>query len=176
MVTDQGIGIPKDRCQAIFDDFEQANDSTSRNYGGTGLGLAITKKLTELLQFLIRALLEKFGLKALFAENGKQGVDKTLELVAKGSPPDLIFMDIQMPVMDGVEATRQIRQNPDCQEIPIVGLSADAFIQQQEKALGTGMNKYLTKPVDPVKLRGVLDKYLKKMEENSRPPNSRPPK
>jgi|GEM_PF-661971 len=234
MVTDQGIGIPKDRCQAIFDDFEQADDSTSRNYGGTGLGLAITKKLTELLggkisvvsqgvdqgsnfsvripfkeasgpvvdqedvspgedkfskesiilvvednmmnQFLIRALLEKFGLKALFAENGKQGVDKTLELVAKGSPPDLIFMDIQMPVMDGVEATRQIRQNPDCQEIPIVGLSADAFIQQQEKALGTGMNKYLTKPVDPVKLRGVLDKYLKKMEENSRPPNSRPPK
>ncbi len=251
MVIDQGIGIPKDRQQAIFGEFEQADDSTSRKYGGTGLGLAITKKLTEMLggkisvasqgvdqgsnfnvripfkeasspvadqkdvspgsspvpfkeasspvadqedvspgsspvadqedvspgeeefskesiilmvednlmnQVLIGGLLEKFGLKVLFADDGKQGVDKTLELVAKGSPPDLIFMDIQMPVMDGFEATRQIRQRQGCQEIPIVGLSADAFMQQE--ALDAGMSKYLTKPVDIMKLRGVLNEFL----------------
>lgn len=69
-------------------------------------------------------------------------------------------MDMHMPVMGGLEATKAIRQMNGFSNIPIVAISADAFIQQQRKALEAGVNEYITKPVDLKKLIPVLSRYL----------------
>ena len=79
----------------------------------------------------------------------------------KASAPgyyDLIFMDIMMPVMDGLEATKEIRRlsRRDCQEIPIIAMSANAFDEDVKKSLASGMNGHLSKPIDLAKLEEVL--------------------
>ena len=111
-------------------------------------------------QSLIEALFKELGLSIQFANDGKLGLEQSLQLMAAGSPPDIIFMDIQMPVMGGVEATQEIRKASGGQHIPVVALSADAYTGQQKDALAAGMNDYLTKPIDIIKLRAVLNKYL----------------
>jgi len=75
--------------------------------------------------------------------------------------PELIIMDMNMPVMDGIEATKAIRNIDRLKEIPIIGLSADAFDNSNNNALDTRMNDYLTKPVNMQSLMQVLNKYLK---------------
>ena len=79
----------------------------------------------------------------------------------KASAPgyyDLIFMDIMMPVMDGLEATKEIRRlsRRDCQEIPIIAMSANAFDEDVKKSLASGMNGHLSKPIDLAKFEEVL--------------------
>ncbi|MBF0277289.1 MAG: PAS domain S-box protein [SAR324 cluster bacterium] len=111
-------------------------------------------------QTLVKALLQKFDVQIRFANDGKEGVEKTLELDAEGTAPDLILMDMQMPVMSGIEATQKIRSIDRFRNIPIVALSADAYSEQQSEALSRGLNDYLTKPVEMEKLRLILDKYL----------------
>ena len=71
---------------------------------------------------------------------------------------DLIFMDIMMPVMDGLEGTKEIRRlsRRDCQEIPIIAMSANAFDEDVKKSLASGMNGHLSKPIDLAKLEEVL--------------------
>ena len=76
---------------------------------------------------------------------------------------DFIFMDIMMPVMDGLEAARQIRtlNRKDTKEIPIIAMTANAFVEDMRKTKEAGMNEHLTKPVDGEKLLQVLYKYKK---------------
>ena len=81
------------------------------------------------------------------ADNGQQAVD----LVA-GNEYQLILMDMHMPVMDGIEATRKIRQLPHGQRCPIVAMTANAFSEDRERCLGVGMNGFVTKPVSPAVL------------------------
>ncbi len=89
----------------------------------------------------------------LVASDGAQGVTMALE-----NNPDLILMDISLPMMDGYEATRRIRQT--LTSLPIVGLSAHAMQSDIERAKAAGCNDYLTKPVDDNLLFKMLDKYL----------------
>ena len=94
------------------------------------------------------------------AYNGQEALDKI-----KSSAPgyyDLIFMDIMMPVMDGLEATKEIRRlsRRDCKEIPIIAMSANAFDEDVKKSLASGMNGHLSKPIDFGKLEEVLAKNL----------------
>lgn len=89
------------------------------------------------------------------AANGKIAVEKTFE-----SPPDLILMDMQMPVMDGIEATRQIRSNPDLRRIPIIAMTANAMQADREQCMEVGMNDYIAKPFDPNQLFSVLLQWL----------------
>ena len=88
-----------------------------------------------------------------------------MELVAASAPGtfDAILMDIMMPVMDGIEATKAIRNLPreDAKTIPIIAMTANAFAQDREKVFEVGMNEHLTKPVDPVALYRTLAKYKK---------------
>lgn len=101
---------------------------------------------------LLKAIIGK-TYNLLHAWNGKEAV----ELYEK-SQPDLILMDIKMPEMDGLEATRIIRQSS--QEIPIIALTAFAFDDDRVKALGAGCNDYLTKPLSAVLLKQTIAKYL----------------
>lgn len=101
---------------------------------------------------LLKAIIGK-TYNLLHAWNGKEAV----ELYEK-SQPDLILMDIKMPEMDGLEATRIIRLSS--QEIPIIALTAFAFDDDRVKALGAGCNDYLTKPLSAVLLKQTIAKYL----------------
>lgn len=108
---------------------------------------------TELNIDLITQLLED-DYKLLIARDGEQGVD-----MAKENHPDLILMDISLPVMDGYEATRRIRET--LQSTPIIGLSAHAMSGHAQKAKEAGCNDYLTKPVDEDLLITKLKEYLR---------------
>lgn len=118
-------------------------------------------------QEMLSALFEELHLPLHLAENGKEGLEKTLQLHTEGRPPDLILMDLHMPEMDGLEATRQIRQHAEYTDIPIVAFSADAFTDQQKEALALGVNDYLTKPINMDKLLPILQKYLRFAETSS---------
>ena len=89
------------------------------------------------------------------AEDGSEAVARTVE-----ERPDLILMDMSLPVMDGYDATRVIKANPELAEITIIGLSAHAMSGDAEKALAAGCDDYLTKPLDEDLLFEKLAQYL----------------
>ncbi len=101
---------------------------------------------------LLKAIIGK-TYNLLHAWNGKEAVD-----IYEQSQPDLILMDIKMPEMDGLEATRIIRKVS--QEIPIIALTAFAFDDDRVKALEAGCNDYLTKPLSASLLKETIAKYL----------------
>jgi signal transduction histidine kinase/CheY-like chemotaxis protein/HPt (histidine-containing phosphotransfer) domain-containing protein len=215
-VTDTGIGIAQDACQRIFNQFEQADGSTTRKYGGTGLGLAICKKLVELMggniwvvsqlgvgscfQFtahfrlgseeslaidkgaasaqnkyrqsplsilladdveinrvLVQAILEPHGHRITIAEDGQKALEafKTMRF-------DVVLMDVQMPEMDGLQATRAIRDYERISgrntAVPIIAMTAFAGSENRHVCLEAGMDEYLTKPVRPDQLMQLLSR------------------
>ena len=105
------------------------------------------------------ALLSRLGLEVAMAEDGQQGVDAIL----RGDPVDLVFMDVQMPVLDGLEATRRIRQWEAANgrpRLPIVALTANAFEEDRRRCLEAGMDDFLAKPVSLDMLRSTLSRWL----------------
>lgn len=107
-------------------------------------------------------LLTMAGVVTDTAENGKVAVEKMA--AAPIGYYDLIFMDMQMPVMDGCEASRQIRNlgRPDVKTLPIVAMTANAFAEDIEKTRFAGMNEHVAKPIDYERLESVLDRWLTK--------------
>ena len=215
-VTDTGLGIASEKQATVFEQFTQADDSTTRSHGGTGLGLTICKQLVELMggsigvesapdegsqfwfililegveapaapegrdgqappvvgerpadglrvllaednpinQVFARKLLDLMGAQVTVADNGEEAVARVLE-----GDFDLVFMDCQMPVMDGYQATREIRKlGGRRQEIPIIALTAFAMAEDRDTCLTAGMNDYLTKPVDRDALAAILARW-----------------
>jgi signal transduction histidine kinase/DNA-binding response OmpR family regulator len=103
------------------------------------------------------ALLDSMGHKALFTADGREAVDAVRQ--RHGEPAfDIVLMDLHMPVLDGLDATREIRALPDAEAatVPIVALTADAFPETRARCLVAGMNDFLTKPVSPPKLAATL--------------------
>jgi CheY-like chemotaxis protein len=100
-------------------------------------------------------LLRETGLEVDLAANGQQAVD-----LFGTQTYDLILMDMQMPVMDGIAATRAIRQTPQGQSIPILAMTANAFGEDRQRCLEAGMNDHVAKPVDPANLYTMLIKWL----------------
>jgi PAS domain S-box-containing protein len=213
-VQDTGIGMVEEEMQNLFQAFQQADTSTTRNYGGTGLGLAISKQLAELMggevgvqsqpgqgstfwftarlehgvdsptraqrssridfdlikgasvllvedntfnQQVAREMLEDAGVVVTIASNGQEGIDCMLK---KPFGFDCVLMDVQMPVMDGLEATRQIRANPALSSTPVIGLTANAGPEDQARCFKAGMNFFVSKPIESADLLAVLSSAL----------------
>lgn len=115
----------------------------------------------ELNREIAVELLKEEGFILDTAEDGTIAVEKMR--TAKPNQYDLILMDIQMPLMDGYEATRQIRklENPETANIPIVAITANAFEEDRQKALEAGMNEHVSKPIDMERLLEIMKKVLK---------------
>jgi two-component system cell cycle response regulator DivK len=98
-------------------------------------------------------LLDDF--EVLTAEDGEKGC-----VMAVSERPDIILMDLEMPVMNGWEATRRLKGNPETRDIPIIGLSAHALSGEREKALAAGCNEYDTKPIEFDRLVSTVRRIL----------------
>jgi signal transduction histidine kinase/ActR/RegA family two-component response regulator len=216
-VSDTGCGIPPEARERVFSAFEQADTSTTRQYGGTGLGLSISKRLVQLMggdisltstlgsgstfsftislkkavaelipppgqapgaqniiktrhhakrillveddeiiqEVTLAILHEETGVKIDLATDGAQAV-----AIAAKAAYDLILMDVQMPNMDGLTATRAIRSLARHEKTPILAMTANAFADDHQRCLDAGMNDFISKPVVPEELIEMLAKYL----------------
>ncbi len=110
---------------------------------------------------VMRCLLEDTGISLDMAENGLQAVD-----LAATNDYDLILMDMQMPLLGGVEATQQLRAR-SAQRVPIIALTANAFVEDREACLSAGMDDFLSKPVNPELLNATLRRWLQKQPRNA---------
>jgi two-component system cell cycle response regulator DivK len=109
----------------------------------------------EMNRDMLSRRLERRGYQVIIAEDGASGL-----ALAKTEMPDIILMDMSLPVMDGWEATRQVKAAPETKSIPVIALTAHAMAGDEEKALAAGCNDYETKPVDLPKLLAKIDALL----------------
>lgn len=107
-------------------------------------------------RLLLRTWLEKKGFRVIEAENGKQAVKQ-----AESSRPDLIIMDVEMPEMDGLAATRRIRQLTNLESVPIVAVSAYGADQFRADALSAGCNEYVSTPFEPDELEMLIRSLMR---------------
>ena len=225
MVSDTGAGIKASDIERLFNDFEQVDNSTSRQYGGSGLGLSISRNLVRMMesellveseyglgskfyfdvvfdwiendanlenyqiqspiidvgylgsytskpvltihqvepsdqishkklnvllvddnrynQIIISELMKKLNSKLQYAYNGREAIEHL-----KTTSYDLVFMDIQMPELDGNETTKIIRNELELSQVAIIGMSANVMDDDRQYALNCGMDSYITKPID----------------------------
>ena len=111
----------------------------------------------EINQQVAEELLSQAGVGVTIANHGQEGVET---LVARPEDFDGVLMDIQMPVMDGYTATREIRKDDRFKDIPVVAMTANAMAGDREKALAAGMNDHVAKPIDVRELFGVLARWI----------------
>jgi CheY-like chemotaxis protein len=114
----------------------------------------------EMNRDMLSRRLERRGYEVLIAVDGQQGVE-----LAQSSAPDLILMDMSLPVIDGWEATRQLKSMDRMKAVPIIALTAHAMSGDREKALEAGCNDYDTKPIELPRLLGKIEALL-----GSKPP------
>ena len=107
--------------------------------------------------YLISFILKKNGYEVIEATSGEQGVELAIK-----EKLDLIIMDLQLPGIDGLEATKRLRASKADGEIPIIALTSYAMIGDKEKALEAGCTGYIEKPINPDTVLSQIEKYLKK--------------
>jgi CheY-like chemotaxis protein len=109
----------------------------------------------EMNRDMLSRRLTRRGFDVVFAVDGEQGV-----VLARSEKPDIILMDMSLPVMDGWEATRQVKSNEATRGVPVIGLTAHAMSGDREKAIEAGCDDYDTKPVELDRLVGKIERLL----------------
>ena len=109
----------------------------------------------EMNRDMLSRRLERKGYEVVMAEDGQKGVD-----MSKSENPDLILMDLSLPVMDGWEATSNIKEDDNTKAIPIIVLTAHAMAGDREKAIEAGADEYDTKPIDFKRLLGKIKDFI----------------
>ena len=107
---------------------------------------------------MIERVLQLQGAKVNLATDGQQALEK---LRADADGYDMVLMDVQMPVMDGLSATREIRRDGQLAQLPVVVLTAGVLPEEREAALTAGANDFMTKPLDLKQIKSVLSKYTR---------------
>jgi len=107
------------------------------------LGCVLVVEDNDVNRYLTRFVLEMGGCRVISAENGREALE-----LARAHQPDLILMDIQMPVMDGYEATKQLKADPALRAIPVVALTAHAMPHERAQAMAAGCSGHIEKPID----------------------------
>jgi CheY-like chemotaxis protein len=133
---------------------ETAEQVIRRDHAGKRILLAEDEPINREVGVM---LLEDVGLRVDLAEDGQIAVTK-----ARSGGYALILMDMQMPVLDGLDATRQIRQLPGCETIPILAMTANAFAENKDQCFEAGMDDFISKPVMPELLYETLLKWFEK--------------
>lgn len=234
-VHDQGIGLTKEEMARLFVSFQQADASTTREYGGTGLGLAICKELAQLMggdvgvdsqrgvgstfwftaqfgispsqagpalidqigdaagallastaptvmaalkgarillaednsfnQQIAQEMLEEAGATVCLANNGAAALEQLQK-----AEFDCVLMDLQMPHMDGLEATRRIRADRQLAHTPVLAMTATATTEARMHCIDAGMNDFISKPIQPTMMYQTIARWLRRRE----PPPSLP--
>jgi CheY-like chemotaxis protein len=111
-------------------------------------------------RLLLRTWLQKKGFRIVEAENGNQAISQT-----ETQRPDLIIMDVEMPELDGLSATRKIRSLPNAQTLPIVAVSAYGADQFRNEALAAGCNEYVSTPFEPDELEKLIRALLRETDD-----------
>src|SRR5258708_3678751 len=106
-------------------------------------------------RILLRRGLERLGYSVLEASNGQEAVD-----IADREHPDLILMDLDLPILDGIAATQRIRKQPEMEKVPIVAVTAYPMSYTHVKAFAKGCNEYMAKPIDMTALGRLVTRYL----------------
>ncbi|MCC7702400.1 PAS domain S-box protein [Janthinobacterium sp. GW460P] len=224
-VCDHGIGLSQDEMSKLFQSFQQADTSTTREYGGTGLGLAICKQLAQLMggdvgvdsrpgagstfwftanlgisdqaapamldsmvqtaaamrasadaalvmrtlkharillvedntfnQQVALELLEEAGASVCLANNGEEALD-----LLRQTQFDCVLMDVQMPLMDGLQATRHIRADPQLAHLRVLAMTATATSEDRVRCLDAGMDDFISKPIQPAMMYQTIASWL----------------
>jgi two-component system, cell cycle response regulator DivK len=111
----------------------------------------------EMNRDMLSRRLERRGYEVVIAVDGREGVD-----LARSKSPDLILMDMSLPIIDGWEATRQLKAAPEMKDVPIIALTAHAMSGDREKALEAGCDDYDTKPIELPRLLAKIEALLNK--------------
>lgn len=109
----------------------------------------------EMNRDMLSRRLARKGYEVEIAVDGQEGIDRT-----RDSSPDLVLMDMSLPVVDGWEATRRLKADPATRTVPVIALTAHAMSDDRQKALDAGCDDYDTKPVDLGRLLGKIEKLL----------------
>ncbi|HPB76527.1 MAG TPA: response regulator, partial [Chromatiaceae bacterium] len=149
-----GCLAPADRV-ALSEEGQQA--ASGQSFRGLGLRVLLVED-NEINQQIAIELLEAVGLGVDIANNGREALDR-LNDAPDPLPWSLVLMDLQMPVMDGHQATLAIRHQPRFATLPILAMTAHAMAEERERCLAEGMNDHLTKPIDPEALYQALDRW-----------------
>lgn len=147
LLTLLGLRSTEDRVSQV-----STKTIDDKNYSGIRILLAEDSTANQLVA---TSMLMQSGFIVDVANNGQEAVD-----AVASAHYDLVLMDMRMPDMDGLSATRLIRENPDCKRLPIIALTANAQTEDVENCLNAGMNAYLSKPINKTKLLEAIDVFL----------------
>jgi two-component system chemotaxis sensor kinase CheA len=114
--------------------------------------------------FAVTSMLETYGMKVVFAENGKDGI----EALKKNEGIDVVLVDVMMPEMDGYETTRTIRRIPKYKSLPIIALTAKAMKGDREKCIAAGVSDYITKPANNDQLLSMIKVWLERTPQGKK--------
>ncbi len=138
---------------AVFQ--EHPTDSAEKTYPFPGARVLLVED-NKVNQQVAGELLHSLGFDVTTADNGREALD-----FIEREEYDAVLLDLQMPIMDGYETTRQIRSEKKRQNLPVIAMTAAALIQDKEKCLAAGMNDHIAKPIDPDMLVATLAKWIK---------------